>query len=162
MTFDEMYAANGSVRPSYAGVAKWLAEVNPEQLERRRLEAELFYRRGGITFAVYGDAQGEERIIPFDIIPRIISGAEWARLSRGLEQRVRALNLFLADLYGKQRVVKTGIVPEDMVWRNPAYRPEMVGVAVPHGVYVHIAGIDIVRVDDDDFYVLEDVRHQNI
>ncbi len=156
MAFDEMYAADGSVRPPYAGVAKWLAGVNPEQLERRRLEAELFYRRGGITFAVYGDTQGEERIIPFDIIPRILSSTEWAKLSKGLEQRVRALNLYLADIYGKQTAVKAGIVPEDLVWRNPAYRPEMAGVAVPHGVYVHIAGIDIVRIDGDDFYVLED------
>jgi len=156
VAFDEMYAADGSVRPPYAGVAKWLAGVNPEQLERRRLEAELFYRRGGITFAVYGDTQGEERIIPFDIIPRILSSTEWAKLSKGLEQRVRALNLYLADIYGKQTAVKAGIVPEDLVWRNPAYRPEMAGVAVPHGVYVHIAGIDIVRIDGDDFYVLED------
>ena len=156
MAFDEMYAADGSVRPPYAGVAKWLAGVNPEALERRRLEAELFYRRGGITFAVYGDTQGEERIIPFDIIPRILSSAEWARLSKGLEQRVRALNMYLADIYGKQTCVKAGIVPEDLVWRNPAYRPEMAGVAVPHGVYVHIAGVDIVRIDADDFYVLED------
>jgi len=156
VAFDEMYAADGSVRPPYAGVAKWLAGVNPEQLERRRLEAELFYRRGGVTFAVYGDNQGEERIIPFDIIPRILSSAEWSKLCRGLEQRVRALNLYLADIYGKQTAVKAGIVPEDLVWRNPAYRPEMAGVAVPHGVYVHIAGVDIVRIDADDFYVLED------
>ena len=156
MAFDEMYAADGSVRPPYAGVAKWLAGTNPEQLEQRRLEAELFYRRGGITFAVYGDTQGEERIIPFDIVPRILSSAEWAKLAKGLEQRVRALNLYLADIYGKQTVLKAGIVPDDLVWRNPAFRPEMVGVAVPHGVYVHIAGVDIVRIDADDFYVLED------
>lgn len=156
MAFDEMYAADGSVRPPYVGVAKWLAGVNPEQLELRRLEAELFYRRGGITFAVYGDTQGEERIIPFDIIPRILSSTEWAKLSKGLEQRVRALNLYLADIYGNQRIVKAGIVPEDLVFGNPAYRPEMAGVAVPHDVYVHIAGVDIVRIDADDFYVLED------
>ncbi len=156
MAFDEMYAADGSVRPPYVGVAKWLAGVNPEQLELRRLEAELFYRRGGITFAVYGDTQGEERIIPFDIIPRILSSTEWTKLSKGLEQRVRALNLYLADIYGKQRIVKAGIVPEDLVLGNPAYRPEMAGVAVPHDVYVHIAGVDIVRIDADDFYVLED------
>ena len=156
MAFDEMYAADGSVRPPYAGVAKWLAGMNPEQLERRRLEAELFYRRGGITFAVYGDMQGEERIIPFDMIPRVLSSTEWNKLSKGLEQRVRALNIYLADIYGKQTVIKAGIVPEDLVLQNPAYRPEMAGVAVPHGVYVHIAGVDIVRIDADDFYVLED------
>jgi uncharacterized circularly permuted ATP-grasp superfamily protein len=156
VAFDEMYAADGSVRPPYAGVARWLAGVNPEQMERRRLEAELFYRRGGITFAVYGDAQGEERIIPFDIIPRILSSKEWAKLSRGLEQRVRALNLYLADIYGAQRCLNEGIVPADLVLGNPAYRPEMAGIKVPHGVYVHIAGVDIVRIDADDFYVLED------
>ncbi len=156
MAFDEMRAADGSIRPAYAGVAKWLASVSLEQLDRRRMEAELFYRRGGITFAVYGDAQGEERIIPFDIIPRILSSAEWSVLSKGLEQRVRALNLYLADIYGQQRILKAGVVPEEMVWRNPAFRPEMVGVNVPHGVYVHVAGIDIIRIDENDFYVLED------
>jgi uncharacterized circularly permuted ATP-grasp superfamily protein len=156
MAFDEMHTAEGEVRKAYAGVAKWLGDVTPEQLERRRAEAELLYRRGGITFAVYGDAQGEERIIPHDIVPRVLSSDEWARLAKGLEQRVRALNLFLADIYGPRHVLRAGVVPEDLIWRNPAFRPEMVGLKVPHGVYVHIAGIDIVRVDADDFYVLED------
>ncbi len=156
MAFDEMYADDGSVRPAYAGVAKWLDKMPVDQLEQRRVEAELFYRRGGITFAVYGESQGEERIIPFDIVPRIFSSTEWGVLSKGLEQRVNAINLFLADIYGKRSILKAGIVPEDLVWGNPAYRPEMAGVKVPHGVYVHIAGIDIVRVDENDFYVLED------
>jgi uncharacterized circularly permuted ATP-grasp superfamily protein len=154
--FDEMYAADGTVRPAYAGVAKWLASVAPDQLERCRVEAELLYRRGGITFAVYGDTQGEERIIPHDIVPRMLSSEEWARLTMGLEQRVRALNLFLADIYGAGRVLKAGIVPEDLIWKNPAFRPEMVGLQVPHGIFVNVAGIDIVRVDGDSFYVLED------
>ncbi|MEQ9448244.1 MAG: circularly permuted type 2 ATP-grasp protein, partial [Rhodospirillaceae bacterium] len=153
MAFDEMYEGDGSVRSAYAGVAEWLDTVPLDQLEQRRLEAELFYRRGGITFAVYGDAQGEERIIPFDIIPRILSSKEWAVLSKGLEQRVKAINLYLADIYGKREILRAGIVPEDLVWGNPAYRPEMAGVKVPHGVYVHIAGIDIVRIDENDFYV---------
>ncbi len=156
MAFDEMYAGDGSVRPAYTGVAEWLKTAPIEQLEQRRLEAELFYRRGGITFAVYGDAQGEERIIPFDIIPRILSSSEWAVLSKGLEQRIKAINLFLGDIYGRRDILKAGVVPEDLVWGNPAYRPEMAGIKVPHGIYVHIAGIDIVRIDENDFYVLED------
>ena len=156
MAFDEMRAGESGIRPSYSKIAKWLETVAIEQLQQRRREAELFFRRGGITFAVYGDSRGEERIIPYDILPRVISRAEWAQLSRGLEQRVRTLNLYLADIYGKQEAMKAGIVPEDLVWRNPAYRPEMAGVMVPHGVYTHIAGIDIVRVDEDSFYVLED------
>jgi uncharacterized circularly permuted ATP-grasp superfamily protein len=151
-----MHAEDGGVRKPYARVAEWLTTVSSEQLERRRVEAELFYRRGGITFAVYGDNQGEERIIPYDIIPRILSTAEWAKLSKGLEQRVKALNAYLADIYGKQEILKAGIVPPDLVWRNPAFRPEMCNVKAPHGIFIHIAGIDVVRVDADDFYVLED------
>ena len=156
MSLNEMHAEDGGVRKPYARVAEWLTTVSSEQLERRRVEAELFYRRGGITFAVYGDNQGEERIIPYDIIPRILSTAEWAKLSKGLEQRVKALNAYLADIYGKQEILKAGIVPADLVWRNPAFRPEMCNVKAPHGVHIHIAGIDVVRVDADDFYVLED------
>lgn len=156
MSLDEMHAQDGSIRRPYEKVAEWLETVSSDQLERRRVEAELFYRRGGITFAVYGDTQGEERIIPYDIIPRILSTREWAKLSKGLEQRVKALNAYLRDIYGPQEIVKAGIVPADLVWRNPAFRPEMCGIAAPHGVHVHIAGIDVVRVDSEDFYVLED------
>jgi uncharacterized circularly permuted ATP-grasp superfamily protein len=156
VAFNEMRDAAGGVRAPYAGVARWLESVNPEQLDRRRAEAELFYRRGGITFAVYGDTQGEERIIPFDIIPRVLAGSEWKLLAKGLEQRVKTLNLYLADIYSKQESLKAGIVPEDLVWQNPAFRPEMTGVQVAGGVYVHIAGIDVVRIDENDFYVLED------
>ena len=156
MSLDEMHAEDGNVRKPYERVAEWLTTVSNEQLERRRVEAELFYRRGGITFAVYGDNQGEERIIPYDIIPRILSTTEWAKLSKGLEQRVKALNAYLADIYGAQDVLKAGIIPADLVWRNPAFRPEMCNIKAPHGVHIHIAGIDVVRVDADDFYVLED------
>jgi len=156
MAFDEMFTPDGAVRPAYAELAKWLAATTPEQLERRRAEAELLYQRGGITFAVYGDHEGEERIIPHDIVPRVLSSQEWSQLARGLEQRVRALNMFLGDIYGRQRALSAGVVPEDLIWRNPAFRPEMMGVRVPHDLYVHIAGIDVVRVDGDSFYVLED------
>jgi uncharacterized circularly permuted ATP-grasp superfamily protein len=156
MAFDEMTGGAGRVRTPYAGVSTWLAGTSLDTLKARSLEAELLYRRGGITFAVYGDAQGEERIIPHDIIPRVIARSEWDLLARGLEQRVRTLNRYLADIYGPGECLKAGIVPEDLVWRNPAFRPEMVGVQVPHNVYVHIAGIDVVRIDPETFYVLED------
>lgn len=115
MAFNEMLGSDGGVRAPYAGVSRWLESVNLDQLDRRRAEAELFYRRGGITFAVYGDTQGEERIIPFDIIPRILAGKEWNVLAKGLEQRVKALNLYLADIYSKQESLRAGIVPEELV-----------------------------------------------
>ena len=137
-------SSTGSTRPA------------PENLAHRRLEAELLFRRIGITFAVYGQNEAEERIIPFDIIPRVLTRSEWQRLSRGLEQRVRAINLFLADLYGPAEILRAGIVPGDLIYRNPYYRPEMAGLKLPHNVYVHIAGIDLVRTGEDDFYVLED------
>ena len=134
VAFDEMREGGGGIRAPYEKIAAWLDAVPREQLAQRRLEAELFFRRGGITFAVYGDAQGEERIIPYDIVPRVLARAEWEHLARGLEQRIKTLNLYLADVYGAQNAIKAGIVPPDLVWQNPAYRPEMAGVEVPHGV----------------------------
>ena len=154
--FDEMTLSDGSHRQVYSRVAEWLAQSPAELLASRRAQAELLFRRIGITFAVYGDKDAGERLIPFDIIPRVISRPEWTRLEAGLVQRVKALNLFLADIYGPRDILRAGLVPSDLVFRNPHFRPEMVGRKVPHGVYVHIAGIDIVRIDADDFYVLED------
>src|SRR5476651_2303444 len=154
--FDEMKGHDGGVRPAYDELSRWLEEVPPDVLDYRRREAELLFRRIGITFAVYGEAEAQERLIPFDVIPRILSAPEWATLRRGLEQRVKALNLFLKDIYGRREVLRAGIVPEDMVFQNPVFRPEMNGQKVPHDIYLHIAGIDIVRVDADTFYVLED------
>ena len=122
----------------------------------RQTEAEQFFRRIGITFNVYGDAAGAERLIPFDIVPRVLTSAEWALLSRGLEQRVKALNAFIKDAYGDQMIVAAGLVPEDLILQNPAFQPEMMRIRPPGDVYVHIAGIDIVRVDPETFYVLED------
>jgi uncharacterized circularly permuted ATP-grasp superfamily protein len=156
VAFDEMTLTDGSARAGYENLHRWLQQAPPDLLSLRRAEAELLFRRIGITFAVYGDGDGEERIIPFDIIPRILTRAEWIRLSRGLEQRVRALNLFLADVYGNGEILAAGVVPPDLVYRNPCYRPEMAGLRLPHNIHVHIAGIDIIRVDGDDFYVLED------
>jgi uncharacterized circularly permuted ATP-grasp superfamily protein len=154
--FDEMYREGQSVRPGYQFLKRWLDTTAPEILTQRRAEAELLFRRIGITFAVYGAADAEERIIPFDIIPRILTAAEWAHVARGLEQRVKALNAFLRDVYGKAEIVAAGKIPADLIYQNPYYRPEMAGLALAHGIYIHIAGIDIVRVDENDFYVLED------
>jgi uncharacterized circularly permuted ATP-grasp superfamily protein len=154
--FNEMFAESGAARPGYEFLDRWLRSTPAELLSHRRTEAELLFRRIGITFAVYGNADGEERIIPFDIVPRILSKPEWQRLARGLEQRVKALNAFLADVYSKAEIIAAGKIPAELVYRNPYFRPEMAGVKLPHDIYVQIAGIDIVRVDDQDFYVLED------
>ncbi len=154
--FDEMTRHGGGPRAVYARLANWLAQVPPGLLSSRRSQADLLFRRIGITFAVYGDKDATERLIPFDIVPRLIARREWARLELGLIQRVKALNMFLADLYGARDVVRAGVVPSELIYRNPYFRPEMVGLKVPHDVYVHIAGIDVVRIDEDDFYVLED------
>ena len=134
----------------------WLGEVKPDVLDFRRREAELLFRRIGITFAVYGDPEAQERLIPFDVIPRILSATEWHILQRGLEQRVKAINAYIKDVYGRREILKAGIVPEDLIFQNPVFRPEMNGQKVPHDIYVHVAGIDIVRIDAETFYVLED------
>ena len=154
--FDEMTGVDGALRPPYAALSAWLGEVPPDVLDYRRREAELLFRRIGITFAVYGEPDSTERLIPFDVIPRILAAAEWEQLRRGLEQRVKAINLYLKDIYGRREVLRAGIVPDDMVFQNPVFRPEMNGQKVPHDIYVHVCGIDIVRVDADTFYVLED------
>jgi uncharacterized circularly permuted ATP-grasp superfamily protein len=154
--FDEMRQEDGLIRSPYTAVDSFLAQLPREVLETRQREAEFLFRRIGITFAVYGEAESNERLIPFDVIPRILAAQEWTTLTRGLEQRVRAINLYIKDVYGKREVLKAGIVPEDLVFRNPVFRPEMNRQKVPHDIYVHIAGIDIVRIDADTFYVLED------
>jgi uncharacterized circularly permuted ATP-grasp superfamily protein len=156
VSFDEMMKPEGRHRAVYSHIQKWLNEAPREVLASRRAQAEMMFRRIGITFAVYGDKEASERLIPFDLIPRMISRSEWNRLERGLIQRVQALNLFLTDIYNQQDILKAGIIPADIVLANPHYRPLMSGWHVPHDIYVHIAGIDIVRLDAADFYVLED------
>jgi uncharacterized circularly permuted ATP-grasp superfamily protein len=151
-----MTLPDGTVRSVYGRIARWLADTPAELLASRRTQAELLFRRIGITFAVYGDKDAAERLIPFDIIPRVIARSEWLRLEAGLVQRVKALNLFLADIYGEGKILKSGIIPAEMIYRNPYFRPEMVGRRIPHDLFVQIAGIDVVRVDANDFYVLED------
>jgi uncharacterized circularly permuted ATP-grasp superfamily protein len=158
--FDEMEGFRNDGRPdirsAYRHLKQWLDETAPDVVDARRSQAELFFRRIGITFAVYGDNESTERLIPFDIIPRVLTKPEWAGLEKGLKQRVTALNAFLADLYGPQECIRAGIVPADLVLQNPHFRPEMIGFEVPHGTYVHVAGVDVVRTDESSFYVLED------
>ncbi|HEV7457538.1 MAG TPA: circularly permuted type 2 ATP-grasp protein [Roseococcus sp.] len=153
--FDEL-GQGAEIRAAYAAVAAWLERTPPAELEAKRAEAELLFRRVGITFAVYGEGGDPERLIPFDIIPRVLARSEWDRLSAGLSQRVRALNAFLADAYGKQEILKAGVIPASLVTGNEQFRPEMQGFQPPGGVYTHIAGIDLVRTGPDQFYVLED------
>ena len=140
--FNEMFLADGNSRPGYEFLKRWLESTPDELLAQRRAEAELLFRRIGITFAVYGNADAEERIIPFDIVPRVLTKSEWPRLSRGLEQRVKALNAFLADVYGAAEIIAAGKIPADLVYRNPYFRPEMVGVRLAHDIYIQIAGIE--------------------
>ena len=145
VAFDEMNGLGGDLRSAYQELSRWLKETPPDALEYRRQEAELLFRRIGITFAVYGDSEAQERLIPFDVIPRILSGKEWTLLEKGLKQRVRALNMFLRDIYHGRDILRANIIPEDLIFQNPVFRPEMNGQDVPHDVYVHIAGIDIIR-----------------
>jgi len=154
--FDEMHAPDGSVRRAYAEYQQWLSEQDGMWMRRKSAEAESFFRRTGITFNVYGDEDGKERLIPFDMVPRILTGSEWRRLSRGIEQRVRAINAFMHDLYHRQEIIRSGRLPERLFRDNSAWLPQMVGFTPPGGVYTHIVGIDLVRTGPDEFLVLED------
>jgi len=154
--FDEMYDGDGTVRRHYREFDAWLADMPAERIAQKRIEADLLFRRVGITFAVYGEEAGAERLIPFDIVPRIITAAEWRKLFKGLKQRVTALNAFVADIYHDQDILRAGVIPPEQVLCNTQYRPEMQGIEVPGDVYAHIAGIDVVRAGEGDFYVLED------
>ena len=166
--FDEMYAqlpsVDSAVRPHYRNYLDWLKRQDPQAMHGRREEAEMIFRRVGITFAVYGDkdedGSGTERLIPFDLIPRIIPAHEWRDMQKGLVQRVTALNRFIHDIYHDQEILKAGIIPREQVLNNAQFRPEMMGVDVPNGVYSNISGIDIVRAPnakgEGEYYVLED------
>jgi uncharacterized circularly permuted ATP-grasp superfamily protein len=154
--FNEMLTDAGAVREIYQHYAHWRQELPPGLLERKTAEAELLFRRMGITFAVYGEADGAERLIPFDIVPRIFGASEWQRLELGIKQRVKALNAFLHDIYHDQEIIKAGIISAHQVLDNVLYRPEMRGLDLPNQIYAHIAGIDLVRVAENEFFVLED------
>mgnify|MGYP003597990030 FL=1 len=142
--YNEMYAADGSVRPQYAAFADWLENTPPEKIAQNRQAADLLFHRVGITFAVYGETSGSERLIPFDIVPHIITGKKWEEVAAGLRQRINALNAFLQDVYHGQEILKAGKVPSDKVLENSQFRPEMMHIDVPGGIYAHIAGIDLV------------------
>ena len=154
--YNEMTDERGNVRTHYRNYDAWLKAAPPERIARKRAEADLAFRRVGITFAVYGEEAGKERLIPFDIIPRIIPAHEWKSLQSGLRQRVKALNMFLWDVYHDQEILKAGIIPAEQVLNNAQYRPVMKGVDVPGGIYAHITGVDIVRAGAGEYYVLED------
>ena len=162
--YDEMHATPEQVREHYQAYADWLAQQPEASMAARRAEAEMIFRRVGITFAVYGakdeDGAGTERLIPFDLIPRVIPSAEWKGMEQGLVQRVAALNRFIHDVYHGQDIIKAGIVPADQIFQNAQFRPEMMGVAVPNQIYSHIAGVDIVRAPnaqgEGEYFVLED------
>nr|WP_210338084.1 circularly permuted type 2 ATP-grasp protein [Devosia sp. MC532] len=151
-----MLTAGQGVRAPYAGLQQWYETQTPEKLSRKVSDAEGAFRKTGITFAVYGDDQAAERLIPFDIIPRIITGREWRKLSQGIEQRVMALNAFLDDIYHRQEIVKAGRIPREIIANNEAFLPEMIGFRPPGNVYTHVIGVDIVRTAEDQFFVLED------
>ncbi len=154
--YNEMYAGDRSVRPHYAAFADWLRETPAERIAQNRHAADLLFHRVGITFAVYGEASGTERLIPFDIVPHVIRGPDWDLLSRGLAQRVSALNRFLHDIYHDQEILGAGRIPREQIEGNSQFRPEMIGVDLPGGVYAHVAGVDIVRNGNGQYYVLED------
>ena len=155
--FNEMTVGDaGGVREHYRAFDAWLQRQPSERIERKRAEADLTFRRVGITFAVYGDGAGTERLIPFDTIPRIIPAHEWTALQAGLVQRVQALNMFVHDIYHEQNIVRAGIIPAQQIYQNAQYRPEMQGISVASDIYAHIAGVDIVRAGKGEFYVLED------
>ena len=151
-----MLGAPDGVRAPYGEYHSWFAAQDPARLIKKSKEAEAFFRRTGITFNVYGQSAAQERLIPFDLIPRIISNREWTKLSRGITQRVRAINMFLHDIYNRQEILRAGIIPIALVARNAAFLPQMMGFTPPGNVYTHIVGTDIVRTGEDDFFVLED------
>ncbi|SLN40224.1 hypothetical protein PSA7680_01997 [Pseudoruegeria aquimaris] len=153
--FNEMYDGD-AIRPAYAKVTKWFDDLGAETLALKKAEAEALFRRIGITFAVYGEGGSTERLIPFDLMPRVFTRSEWDRLERGVKQRSRALNAFLWDVYHRGEIVRSGRIPAELVYRNEAYEPAVVGINPALNIYSHIVGTDLVRTGPDEFYVLED------
>ena len=155
--FDEMLGEQGEqCRLPYKRLLKWLDQQDLKKLHKQSGLAEELFRKIGITFNVYGDKEAEERLIPFDLIPRILSANEWRTLERGITQRVAAINAFLLDIYNGQQIINAGIIPADLIYKNRAFLPQMCGFTPPGGVYTHVVGVDIVRTGPNDFFVLED------
>jgi len=155
-TYDETFEPGGGIRPLYKELGARLSELGPQELDRRRKLVELLLRNQGVTFTVYSDDAGIEKVLPFDPIPRLIDAAEWAQVERGLVQRVEALNLFLADIYGPQKILDDGIVPHELIYRADSFRREMVGMKPPQGIYTHVVGSDLIRDEQGVLHVLED------
>lgn len=153
--YNEMFRGS-DLRNEYSVINAWINKHGPEALLERRAEAEALFRRIGITFAVYSEGGDTDRLIPFDMVPRVFNSAEWSIVERGSIQRAQALNAFIGDIYGAQAIFKEGIVPSSILENNPAYLSQMHGYTPPHGIWSHIIGVDIVRTDENTFYVLED------
>ena len=155
LNFNEMYHGS-AVRPPYARLEDWVAARPQELRHLKQAEAEALFRRIGITFAVYGEGGDPDRLIPFDMFPRVFSAQEWAKLEKGIKQRARALNAFLVDVYGRGEIIRAGRIPAKLIYQNEAYEKAVTGIVPAKGVYSHIVGVDIVRTGPEDFYVLED------
>ena len=154
--YNEMFEDDGNPRVCYFKYLEWLNAPEQKNLIKRKEEAENVFRRTGITFNVYSEKEETEKLIPFDLIPRILTGDEWKIIQRGVEQRVKAINSFLWDIYHHQEIIKAGIIPRNLIEQNEAFLPEMIGFTPPSGIYTHIAGIDLVRTSEKEFFVLED------
>lgn len=155
-TWDEMINSQSDIRPQYEAIISSLSKISKEELTKKEELSKQLFMSQGVTFTVYNDNEGIEKIFPFDIVPRIITTSEWDFIERGIKQRIKALNLFIKDIYNEQFIIKDGIVPADLIYNCPNYLREMKGVKVPHDIYVHIAGVDLIRNNDGEFYVLED------
>ena len=155
-TWDEMYLDDSKIRSQYDIINSYLGNISPESLHQKEELSKQLFMSQGVTFTVYSDNEGIEKIFPFDIVPRVITAAEWEKIDRGIKQRLKALNLFIKDIYHDQFILKDGIIPADLIYSCPNFLREMMGVNVPFDVYVHIAGVDLIRNNDGEFYVLED------
>ena len=151
-----MYNNNAEFRTQYEGFVKYLENTSPEKLTKKEDLSKQLFMSQGVTFTVYNDNEGIEKIFPFDIVPRIITSKEWNKIETGIKQRLKALNLFIIDIYNEQFIIKDGIIPADLIYSCPNFLREMKGVKAPHDVYVHISGVDLIRNNDGEFYVLED------
>ena len=154
--YDEMFRAEDSLHEHYSPLLEHFAALPAEEVQRRKQAADLSFLNQGITFTVYGRDEGTERIFPYDMLPRIITAAEWAKVEEGLTQRITALNLFLKDIYNEGRILQDGVVPRELVYSCPQFRRQMQGLQVPRNVYVAICGTDLIRLENGDFVVLED------
>lgn len=155
-TWDEMYCENKEFRAQYEGFVEYLKRTSPEKLTKKEDLSKQLFMSQGVTFTVYNDNEGIEKIFPFDIVPRIITAKEWDKIENGIKQRLKALNLFIKDIYNEQFIIKDGLIPVDLIYSCPNFLREMKGVKVPYDIYIHISGVDLIRNNDGEFYVLED------